>query len=87
MTQGQILSGLLAVGGFTLLVIIVAVKAPPLVARVTAKVRAAAVDALMMAAGLALLLVQRLDPTALPRVLADVKAAMWSAIAAERSRR
>jgi hypothetical protein len=87
MTQGQLLSGLLAVGGLTLLVIIVAVEAPPLVARVTARVRAAVVDALMMAAGLALLLVQRLDPTALPRVLAGVKAAMWSAIAAERSRR
>jgi hypothetical protein len=45
------------------------------------------VDALMMAAGLALLLVQRLDQQALPRVLARVKAAMWSAIVAERSRR
>ena len=40
-----------------------------------------------MTAGLALLLVQRLDPQALPRVLAGVKAAMWSAIVAERSRR
>ena len=53
----------------------------------TARERYDIVEALMRTAGLALLLVQRLDPTALPRVLARVKAAMWAAIVAERSRR
>ena len=87
MSQGQIVSGLIAAAGVALLVFALVRAAPSRVASVKAEVRSTLVDALMMAAGLALLLVQRLDPEALPRVLAGVKAAMWSAIVAERSRR
>ena len=87
MSQGQIVSGLIAAAGGALLVLALVRVAPSRVASVNAQVRSALVDALMMAAGLALLLVHRLDRTALPRVLAGVKAAMWSAIVAERSRR
>jgi hypothetical protein len=86
MSQGQIISALIAAAGATLLVLAVALEAPPRVASVKATARAAVIDALLVTAGLALLLVQRLDPTALPRVLARVKAALWSAIVAERSR-
>ena len=87
MSQGQIVSGLIAAAGVALLVLALVRAAPSRVASVKARVRSTLVDALMMAAGLALLLVQRLDPTALPRVLAGVKAAMRSAIVAQRSRR
>ena len=87
MSQGQIISGLMTAAGVALLVLALMRETPHRVARVEAELRCAVVEALMMTAGLALLLVQRLDPTALPRVLARVKAAMWSAIVAERSRR
>ena len=86
MTSGQIVSALIASAGVALLVLAL-MRETHRVARVKAELRCAVVEALMMTAGLALLLVQRLDPTALPRVLARVKAAMWSAIVAERSRR
>ena len=94
MSHGQIISMLIAAAGVTLLVLTLVREVPSRVARGKARVRSAlarvrsvVVGGLMMAAGLALLLVQRLDSTALPRVLARVKAAMWSAIVAERSRR
>ena len=87
MTQGQIISGLIVASGVTLLLLVLARDAPSWVAMVKTRMRATLVEALMMTAGLALLLVQRLDPQALPRVLARVRAAMWSAIVAERSRR
>ena len=86
MSQGQIISGLMTAAGVALLVLAL-MRETPRVARVEANLRRAVVEALMMTAGLALLLVQRLDPTALAGVLARVKAAMWSAIVAERSRR
>ena len=85
MSQGQIISGLMTAAGAALLVLAL-MRETHRVAKVKAELRCAVVEALMMTAGLALLLVQRLDPTALPRVLARVKAAMWSAIVAERSR-
>ena len=94
MSRGQIISGLIAAAGIALLLLTLVREAPSRLARVKARVRSALVrvrsvlvGVLMMAAGLALLLVQRLDREALPRVLANVKAAMWSAIVAERSRR
>ena len=94
MTQGQLVSGLIAAAGIALLMLALIREAPARATGVEAGVRSAlggvrsaSVGALMMAAGLALLLVQRLDREALPRVLAGVKAAMWSAAAASRSRR
>jgi hypothetical protein len=85
---------LMAAAGVVLLVIVLVRDGPARAVRVKARVRSAlarvrsaVVGALLMAAGLALLLVQRLDPEALPRVLAGVKAAMWSAVVVERSRR
>ena len=87
MTQGQIISGLIVASGVTLLLLVLARDAPSRVAKAKAEIRAALVDALMMAAGLALLLVHRLDRTALPRAFAGVKAAMWSATSARRGRR
>ena len=85
---------LLVAVGVALLVLVLVREAPSRAARVKSRVRSALVrvrsvlvGALMMIAGLALLLVHRLDQTALPRVLADVKAAMWSATFARRSRR
>ena len=87
MSHGQMVSGLMAAAGGALLALVLLGEAPSRMAKVKARVRAVVVGALMMAAGLALLLVHRLDPTALPRALAGLKAAMWSAIVAERSRR
>ena len=86
MSQGQIISGLMTAAGLALLVLAL-MRETRRVARVEAELRCAVVEALMMTAGLALLLVQRLDPMALPRVLARVRAAMWSAIVVERRRR
>ena len=93
MSQGQIVSGFMLAAGVALLVLGLVREAPSWAVRVKARVRSALagvrsalVGGLMMAAGLALLLVHRLDPTALPRALANVKAAMRSAIA-EGSRR
>jgi hypothetical protein len=94
MRSGEIVSGLMMATGVALLVMALAREAPARVASVKAKVlfalegvRTALVDALLMAAGLALLLVQRLDPQALSRVLAGVKAAMWSAAVGHRIKR
>ena len=85
---------LMVAAGVALLVLALVREAPTRAANLKARVRAALVrvrsilvGALLMAAGLSLLLVQRLDREALPRVLADVKAAMWSATVAQRSRR
>ena len=93
MSHGQIISGLMAAAGIALLILALIHEAPTRAATVKARMRSALggvrsglVGALMMAAGLALLLVQRLDREALPRVLAGVKAAMWSAADAKRSR-
>ena len=85
---------LMVAAGVSLLMLALVREVPSRVARVKARVRSALVrvrsilvGALLMAAGLSLLLVQRLDREALPRVLADVKTAMWSATVAQRSRR
>ena len=86
MSQGQIISGLMTTAGVALLVLAL-MRETHRVAKVKAELRRAVVEALMMTAGLALLLVQRLDREALPRVLANVKAAIWSAALAQRSRR
>ena len=94
MTQGQVVAGLMAAAGVALLLLALTREAPSRPAKVKASlwsalvgVGPALVGALMMVAGLALLLVQRLDREALPRVLAGVKAAMSSAAAPQRSRR
>ena len=87
MTQGQIVAGLIAAAGIALLVVALIREPPSRAVTVKARARSAFIGALMMAAGLTLLLVQRLDQDALPRVLAGVKAVMWSAAAAPRSRR
>ena len=85
---------LMVAAGVALLVLALVREGPSRAASLKARVRSALVQvrsalvgALLMTAGLSLLLVQRLDKTALPRVLADVKAAMWSATVAQRSRR
>ena len=94
MSHGQIISGLIAAAGIALLMLTLPREAPSRLAHGKARVRSAVarlrsvlVGGLLMAAGVALLLVQRLDREALPRVLADVKAAVWSAALAQRSRR
>ena len=83
-----------APAGVALLLLGLMREAPSWAASVKARLRSALagvrsvlVGTLMTAAGLALLLVQRLDPTALPRALANVKAATWSAVLAQRTRR
>ncbi len=85
---------LMVAAGVALLVLALVREAPSRVASLKANVRSALarvrsvlVGALMMTAGLALLLVQRLDQTALPRVMEGVKAAMWSSIVTHWSRR
>ena len=94
MSHGQIISGLIAAAGVALLMLALIREAPTRAASVKTRVgsplggvRSALAGALMMAAGLALLLVQRLDREALPRVLAGVRAAAWSAATATRRRR
>ena len=93
MTQGQIVAGLMEAAGVALLLLALMREARVGPAHVKPRlwsslvgVRPALVGALMVAAGLALLLVQWLDREALPRVLAGVKAAVWSAADAKRSR-
>ena len=94
MSQGQLVAGLMAALGAALLLLAMMREARIGPAHLKARlwsslvgVRSSLVDKLLMAAGFALLLAQRLDRDALPRVLTNVKTAMWSAAAAKRSRR
>ena len=87
MSQGQAVALLMASAGVALLVIALALQGRSRPERVTTRTRSALVGALLMTAGLALLLVQRLDPAALSRVLANVTAAVVAATMAERGAR
>ena len=82
-SQGQTVALLMAAAGVALLVLALALEAQSRPGRVRTRTRSALVGALLMTAGLALLLVRRLDPAALSRVLANVTAAMFAAAVAE----
>jgi hypothetical protein len=81
MSQGQVVSLLMLAAGVALLALGLLLELRARAARVRARVRCTLVGALMLAAGLALVLVHRLDRDALPRVLTGVQAAVWSAAA------
>ena len=86
MSQGQAVALFMVSAGFALLVIALAVQGRSRPERVTTRTRVALVGALLMTAGLALLLVRRLDQAALSRVLANVEeAAVVAATMAGRS--
>lgn len=87
MSHGQIISLLMLAAGLTLLAVGLLLELRAHAASVKTRVRSTLVGALMVAAGLALLLVHRLDRDALPRLLAGVQAAMWSAAVHQRSPR
>jgi hypothetical protein len=72
--------------GVALLVLALALEAQSRPGTVRTSMRSVLVGALLMTAGLALLLVRRPDPAALSRVLA-VTAAVFAAVAAEHQRR
>ena len=87
MSQGHTVALLMASAGVALLVIALALQGRSRPERVTTRTRSALVGALLMTAGLALLLVQRLDQAALSRVLANVTAAAVAATMAKRGTR
>ena len=70
MSQGQAVALLMAVAGVALLVLALAGQGRSRLEGVTTRSRSFLVGALLLAAGLALLLVRRLDQAALSRVLA-----------------
>ena len=85
-SQGQIVALIMAAAGVALLVVALALEAQSRPGRVRMHTRSALIGALLMTAGLALLLVRRLDPAALSRVLA-VTAAVLAAVVAEHEKR
>ena len=87
LSQGQTVALIMAAAGVALLLLALALEARPRPGRVRTRTRSALVGALLMTAGLALLLVRRLDPAALSRVLANVTAAVFAAAVAEQERR
>ena len=87
MSQGQAVALLMASAGVALLVLALALAGRSRLASVATRLRSVLVGALLLTAGLALLLVRRLDPAALSRVLANVTAAVVAASVAGRERR
>ena len=87
MSQGHIIALLMASAGVALLLLALALEGRSRLGGVRTRTRSALVGALLMTAGLALLLVRRLDPAALSRVLAHVTAAVVAATMAERGAR
>ena len=87
MSQGQAVALLMAVAGVALLVLALALQGRARLLSVARRTRSALVGALLVTAGLTLLLVQRLDQAALSRVLTDVTAAVVAAAMAERGAR
>ena len=86
-SQGQSVALLMAAAGVALLLLALALQGRPRLAGVSTRIQSALVGALLMTAGLALLLVRRLDQAALSRVLANVTAAAVAATMAERGAR
>jgi hypothetical protein len=86
-SQGQLVALFLAAAGVALLLLALALEARPRPGYVRTRARSALVGALLLTAGLALLLVRRLDPVALSRVRANVTAAVAAAVAAQEGRR
>ena len=82
-SQGQTVALLMAAAGVALLVLALALEAQSRSGRVRTRTRSALVGALLITAGLALLLVRRIDPAALSRVLAVTAADRFAAPAAE----
>ena len=83
--QGQAVALTMAAAGLALLVLGLALESRSQIGAVRTRMRSALVGALLMTAGLALLLVRRLDPAALSRVLAVTSVCV--AYAAEHERR
>ena len=82
-SQGQTVALLMAAAGVALLVLALALQGRSRSGRVGTRLRCALVEALFLTAGLALLLVRRLDPAALSRVMANVTAAVFAAAIAD----
>ena len=85
--QGQTVALLIVATGYALLLFALALEHRGRPGTVRTRTRSALVGALLITAGLALLLVRRLDPAALARVLTDVTAALYAAVAVEQQRR
>ena len=85
--QGQTVALLIAGAGVALLLLALALEARSRPASARTRTRSALVGALLVIAGLALMLVRRIDPAALSRVLAVMAALMPAAAAAERGTR
>lgn len=86
MSQGQTVALVMAACGVALLVLALALEAQSRPGRVRTRTRSALAGALLMTAGLALLLARRLDPAALSRVMANVTAALVAADITESER-
>ena len=85
--EGQAVALLIAAAGTALLLLALTLKSRRRPGTVGTRTRSALVGALLITAGLALLLVRRLDPAVLSRVLAGVTAALVAAAVAERDAR
>lgn len=85
-SQGQTVALVMAAAGVAFLVVALALEALARPGRAGTRTRSALAGLLLMAAGLALVLVRRLDPAALSRVL-DMAAAAFAAAVAEHGRR
>ena len=84
--QGQLVALVMAAAGVALLVLALAFEAQHRLERVRSRVQSTLVGLLLMTAGLALLLVRRLDPAALSRLLA-MTAEVFAAVVTEHERR
>ena len=81
--QGQTVALLMAAAGVVLLVLVLALETPARPGRALTRARSVLVGSLLLTAGVALLLVRRLDPAALTRVLAGATAVLLAAAVAE----
>jgi ABC-type thiamin/hydroxymethylpyrimidine transport system permease subunit len=79
LSQGQIVALAMMAAGCLGLLVLAVWHARDLKAMAATRIRPVLVGALLLSAGLALLLVRRLDPAVLSRVLAGVTAALLAA--------
>jgi hypothetical protein len=86
LSQGQTVALVIAAAGIALLVLALALEGRSRRDAVRTRTRSALVGALLTTAGLALLLVRRLDSAALSGVLADLTAALVASAATKRTR-
>ena len=86
LSQGQTVALIIAAAGIALLLLALALEGRSRRDAVRTRTRSALVGALLITAGLALLLVRRLDSAALSGVLADLTAALVASAATKRTR-